>query len=125
MPSGEDKKTIQLTFTEEYQELRTPITMFGKTIASAYGRDSGAKVGSDVAFIYGSPASGGSVKNWTTVVPKDSVVVLYNVPESLLAHELPSGVAMDILEISINKEALEAEREKLLARLAEIERLLS
>lgn len=43
-----------------------PYTLFGRTIARAFGRDSGARLGDDIIFISGSYDSGGSVKNWDT-----------------------------------------------------------
>jgi hypothetical protein len=45
-----------------------PVVLFGRTIARAKGRDSGARMGDDIVFISGSYNSGGSVKNWTTRV---------------------------------------------------------
>lgn len=45
----------------------------GYTIARAYGRDSGAKLGDGVSKIKGGATSGGSMKNWTTEVSEGSV----------------------------------------------------
>lgn len=99
--------------------------ILGKSIASAWGRDSGARVGDDVAFVEGRPESGGSFKNWRSVVPAGSVVVLHNVPQAALQMELPEGVTAEVMQpATIDRDALQAERKHLLARLAEIDQLL-
>lgn len=50
----------------------SPVTFMGYTIARAFGRDSGAKLGDQVMMISGSISSGGSVKNWTTSIAQGS-----------------------------------------------------
>ena len=125
-PSAEPSVIVRLTFGREVYKLRAPVTILGKTIASAWGRDSGARVGDDVAFVEGRPESGGSVKNWCSVVPAGSVVVLHNVPQAALQMELPEGVTAEVMQpATIDRTALEAERERLMARLAEIDQLLA
>lgn len=125
-PSAEPSVSVRLTFDREVSEWRAPVTIMGKSIASAFGRDSGARVGDDVAFVAGNPESGGSVKNWLSVVPAGCVVVLHNVPRAALQMELPAGVKAEVLEEKMpDRAALEAERERLLARLAEIDHLLA
>jgi hypothetical protein len=47
---------------------RGPVTLFGRTIAKAFGRDSGARIGDNIVLIKGEVKSGGSVKNWSTNV---------------------------------------------------------
>lgn len=125
-PSTEPSVSVRLTFGREVSELRAPVTILGKSIASAWGRDSGARVGDDVAFVEGRPESGGSFKNWRSVVPAGSVVVLHNVPQAALQMELPEGVTAEVMQpATIDRDALQAERERLLARLAEIDQLLA
>jgi len=53
--------------------------LFGRTIAKAWGRDSGAKLGDDIFLINGSIGSGGSVKNWKTVVT-DATLEIHDFP---------------------------------------------
>lgn len=116
---------VILTFDEEYSELCGPVTLLGRTIAAARGRDSGARMGDDVMFLEGQPKSGGSVKNWRTIIPAGSVVKLPNLPKTATKEcELPEGVTMQIIGGDIDLEALKAEKEKLLARLAEIDAIL-
>lgn len=120
--------SVRLTFHEICSAECRPVEILGKTISRAYSRDSGARPGDDVAFEAGGPASGGSVKNWRSVVEEGSVVVLSSVPETILDEAaLPCGVTMEIIEGDNfeNRSALIEEKEKLLARLAEIENLLN
>lgn len=127
-PESTDKVNVRLTFTKECSPLCAPVTMLGKTIASAFGRDSGAKVGDGVTFLEGSPRSGGSVKNWHTVVPEGCVVLLYDVPRSIVtADRLPDCVSFEIEERrpEIERKDLLEERERLMKRIAEIDALLA
>lgn len=117
---------VDLIFGDEVYELRGPVTILGRTIASAWGRDSGARPGDGVIFTAGSPKSGGSVKNWRTVVPEGCVVKLRELPKAILdGADLPEGVTMQVAGGSVDRAALQAERERLLARLAEIDALLA
>lgn len=125
-PSAEPNVSVKLIFSDEVSKWHGPVTILGKTIASAWGRDSGARVGGDVVFVEGRPKSGGSVKNWYSVVPEGCVVVLHNVPQAAMQMELPEGVTAEVMQpATIDRAALEAERERLLARLAEIDQLLA
>lgn len=117
---------VILTFTAEVSVWHAPVTILGRTIATAWGRDSGARMGDDVMFLEGKPESGGSVKNWHTIVPAGSVVKLPELPKTATEEcDLPNGVTMQIIGEDIDREALLSEREKLLARLAEIDAILA
>ena len=121
-----DKKVkVRLTFLKSVHEYCGDVTILGKCMAHARGRDSGARAGNDVSYISGGPESGGSAKNWTSEVREGSVAILYDVPEALLSSPLPDGVEMEILEESVDRKALEEEKQRLLARLAEIDKLLA
>lgn len=110
---------IRIRFNEEVHCTVGGITMYGKTIAKAWGRDSGARVGDDVAFVEGRPDSGGSAKNWRTIIPEGSVVVIKNVPVSLLGEPLPEGAEI-VTEADTRKAALLARKAELEAALAAI-----
>ena len=71
--------TMIVTAIDDIDKYHGPVTCCGKVLARASGRDSGAKVGDDVALIDGSITSGGSSKNWRSIVKKDSVFKLLNV----------------------------------------------
>ncbi len=67
-------------------EMHGAVTLFGRTIAKAWGRDSGARLGDDIVFISGSYDSGGSVKNWCTSI-NNATFEIHNFP--LPGTELP------------------------------------
>lgn len=64
-------------YSDEAQ--RGPVELFGRVIARAFGRDSGAKLGEDIVFISGDYRSGGSVKNWYTEL-RDATFEIQNFP---------------------------------------------
>lgn len=127
-----EKVTVIVTFSAAQSALRSDYCLLGKVIAQAYGRDTGARVGEDVAFAEGAPQSGGSVKNWRTVIPAGSVVEIYDVPRSFAEQEIErsesenSEISFEIKNASgnIDRAALSAERERLLLRIAEIDKML-
>lgn len=121
--------TLEATFTRDAVGYGVPIELAGRVIARAWGRDSGARVGDDVAFTKGSPRSGGSVRNWETVIPAGCVVQIFRVPIDLaerIVADPPEDVALRIIDTpKINdRGSLLAEKERLLARIAEIDHLL-
>lgn len=120
--------TLVVKWLEDDWVVGGPVTLAGRVIASAWGRDSGAKPGTNVSFIAGSPASGGSAKNWETKVPEGSVVEIYYVPlskaqEIVNNHPRWMEVCIEGAPV-VDKDALKAEREQLVQRIAEIDALL-
>ena len=127
-PEATEKVNVRLTFNSRYSEWCAPVTLLGKTVASAFGRDSGAKVGDGVTFVEGAPDSGGSMKNWHTVIPEGSFVILYDVTKSIVTADLlPDCVTFEIEERrpEIERKDLLEERERLMKRIAEIDALLA
>ena len=61
---------------------REDYCMFGRPIARAYDRDSGAKLCDGIAMITGKIRSGGSKKYWDTVICADTVL-RFQVPQKL------------------------------------------
>ena len=82
------------------------------------------RVGDDVAFVNGAPQSGGSVKYWLTIIPAGSVVVIKNVPVTLVGAELPTGAEI-ISDVDSKREALLARKAELEAALADINNQLA
>ena len=120
-----EKVTVEVTALDEIREERASVSIFGKDLARAYGRDSGAKVGDDASLISGDIDSGGSARYWDTVVSKGSIFKLRNVVKSKLDEYDKSLWDVKVIEENKpNKESLNAEREKLLARVNEIDKLL-
>ena len=131
---GEDGETKQATLTirltmeeNQYSDDCSAYTLLGKTIARAFSRDSGARPGEDAIFEEGKPTSGGSARRWYTKVPQGCVIRLSNVSIALW-EEFKSndhaGIKAEVVEDKIDRDALEAEKENLLRRLAEIKMLL-
>lgn len=130
LPTEGERLTLKLTFTDEMSERCQSVCLFGKEIARAWGRDSGAKVGDEVTFLDGrKPTSGGSVKNWRTVIPEGCILKLRNVTEAAYAAQEEKGfngfTVERVNEQAVDRAALLAEKEKLMVRLSEIEKLLA
>lgn len=120
---------VRLHFDVNICETRAPVTIFGHCIARAFGRDSGAKPGEGVIYLEGGCTSGGSRSNWDSIVEKGSVVELTAVQEAIIEAEkddLNTHITYEIMDEkpAIDAEALKAERERLLTRLAEIDEIL-
>lgn len=103
-----------------------PVILFGRTIARAFGRDSGARLGDDIVFISGSYDSGGSVKNWRTNV-SDATFEIHNFPvPSLELPDVKKAIEDGWCEVKqVRKkrdpEEVKAEIEALKARIIELE----
>lgn len=125
---GADLVSVRVIVSGTIYAGRGPVVLFGRTIASATGRDSGARVGDGVAFTQGAPRSGGSMKNWATEVRPGAVILIHDVPRAAVEARLnweDSYGAFEIIESAPNRQALEEERARLQARLAEIEQILA
>jgi len=122
--------TVRVTVQEKdtIDQHTGPVVLFGRTIASAFGRDGGAKVGEGVVFESGNCRSGGSMKNWYTVIEAGSVFTIYDVPRRAVEEKLgwsDSYGTFEIVEAADPLASLKAEKEALLKRLAEIDALLN
>ena len=132
----ENSETIRVRITT-HSDIATgndSVYICGKQVARATGRDSGASVGKDVRWVSGElPTSGGSAKYWCTIVNEGSVFELVNFPVAAL-EKLANAAEREEFEFTIVEEEkseqvidvalLIAEREKLLARIEEINKLL-
>lgn len=125
---GNEVISVKAEFSEGYYAPKEDVVLYGKVIASASGRDSGARLGTDVECISGGVTSGGSVKNWTSVVRENSVFILRNVNQNLYERERGlderRGIKSEIVGSKIDREKLIAEKERLLERIREIDQLL-
>ncbi|MFW5830755.1 MAG: hypothetical protein ACOCVA_00800 [Prolixibacteraceae bacterium] len=103
-----------------------PVVLFGRTIARAFGRDSGAKLGDDIVFVSGSYHSGGSVKNWYTKV-NSATFEIQNYPLPMTEREdVQQAIAEGWCEIKKvqkkrPKEEIEAEIAQLKERIQVLE----
>lgn len=123
-----EKVTLKIHVKESVSKKHGDVILFGKILSHATGRDSGARSGSDVAYIHGSAYSGGSVKNWESVVSEDSEILLHNVNKNLYEEYLENPqeeYEIEVVTDSIDSAALKQEKELLLKRIKEIDHLLN
>jgi hypothetical protein len=132
---GSERVTLRVTFAERYTGDRAPCVLAGRTLARAWGRDSGACVGEGVSFVKGAPHSGGSVKNWLTVIPDGCVLDIFDVPMSMAQKTIDDAATVkhydrqiysaEIIGAAvIDRAGLEAELAALTKRMAEINEIL-
>lgn len=131
--SPSERVTIRVAFPGGIGEYADSIRLAGREVARAFGRDSGAKLGEGVILLSGKFDSGGSVKNWKTIVPVETIVLVRDVPRALadrlmadggLDSEMATSVAIESEAPVIDRQSLLAERTRLVARIAEITSLL-
>lgn len=132
---ADDTVTVRVRVAEGYKwssEACEALYLGGQQIARAYGRDSGAKLGEGVVLIEGRAMSGGSAKNWRTRIDERSVVEVRDVPRGVASKMLDEArnvediEAAEIVDEAVDRQAaLRAERERLVARLSEIDAELS
>lgn len=117
--------TAELNFRDHYEEIR----LAGRSLARRKARDSRVVLGDGVVVVEGQfPARGGSVKNPCLDYTGEGIVLeVRDVPAgaaALMAKQ--AGEAVTIVDADApDREALTAERARLLARVAEIDALLS
>lgn len=129
--STPDTVSIKIRYPEKYSVTGDSVSVLGKVIAKAYGRDSGARLGDNVVMLQGDIRSGGSVKNWQTIVEADSIFIVHDFPRGRVS-DITSCEVLEIIERKelpnppvIDRNALVEERERILKRLQEIDSLLS
>lgn len=125
-----DAVTCRVKLLKDIRVVHGGIFFAGRQIARATGRDSGATLASGVILIAGKGfASGGSVKNWATTGEEGTVFELRDVPLSKVKEEMENEDNAERYEITIlgdvDTAALETEKQRLLARIAEIDAILA
>lgn len=86
--TGEEKSEKNITLlVKDFSDyvLRGSVVLFGVVVARAFGRDSGVKLGDRIVWLSGEKYSGGSVKNWKTIV-ENATFKIKNVPYGLLEN---------------------------------------
>lgn len=127
-----DYVTLRVTALNDVQEERGGIFVANRCLARARGRDTGAFLGDGVILRGGRFRSGGSRNYWATIMPRGTTVEVMDVPrpaaeEALDEYDGSEDLALEILEAAapaIDRAALEEEKARLLARIAEIDALL-
>ena len=104
---------------------RGSYTAFGRLVARATGRDSGARIGPGVLILSGGFNSGGSMKNWTITNKEGTRIEMVDVPETLAMKAKLEDEDIEIIRpATVDRAALEDEAARLTKRLAEIAELL-
>jgi hypothetical protein len=104
-------------------EMRGEVELFDRTVARAFGRDGGAKLGDDIIWVSGSYHSGGSVKNWTTEV-KDGIFEIQDFPlERTKFDDVQKAIEEGWCEIKMNRK--KRSREEIESEIAALKSWLS
>jgi hypothetical protein len=132
--NGGERVTVRISTTKEgyfRSDARESLRLGPVSIARAYGRDSGATMADNVVVIKGDGfISDGSRKNWHVCTEKETVFEIRDLPRGTAdkiieaAKDEPYIASAEIVDQSVDKDALMAEKENLLKRLTEIENLL-
>lgn len=96
---------IRITARIDFIGDRKPVYCGPRVVAQAWGRDSGAKLGTGVVCISGDYQSGGSVKNWDTRVSAGSVFELKDYPDAKLRDIDREHWEVDVLTAATDPDA--------------------
>lgn len=125
-----DRVKVKITFNDNYYELKNGICIADRTLARAFHRDSGAKLGDGVTLLEGKIGSCGSRANWETYI-NDGSVFLTTLPRKFIESMMNGDISIDpdvIIEIiedeEVDRKKLEVEKEHLLVLIAEIDKIL-
>lgn len=77
---------VKVRFIDGWRKYCGPLYWNGKLLGRAFDRDGGARIEHGVAVLEGDLTSGGSIKNWTTEIIKNSLLT-FEMPENLLSDE--------------------------------------
>lgn len=102
----------------------------GRKVASVSGRDSGARLGDGIVLLEGAFSSGGSMKNPGLFAREGTTIEILDLPKAkadeLVAGEEAYVASAEIVgETTLDVDALKEERERLQARIGEIDALLA
>ena len=123
-------ETVKVTvkFLEGVAETKDSVKIFGKDVSKATSRDSGARVGENVVLVSGKIESGGSRVYWESQVEEGTIFSLSKVNKNVFDKEKnnpPYKIEIfDVKDEVERKSELIAEKEKLLSRISEIDKIL-
>lgn len=116
---------------DQFYQLRGPLEIYGRQVARAFGRDSGAKIADGILVKSGDFVSDGSMKNWATSATEGTIFVMRDVSRQAVEDFSHESITVKIIasnksgfEESQDREALIKELAELEARAAEIKELL-
>ncbi|MDD2321238.1 MAG: hypothetical protein PHO83_14435 [Geobacteraceae bacterium] len=126
-----DLCTLKVKWLEdEKSKICSAITVYGRPVAKAKGRYTGATLQDGIVLIEGAFTSGGSWQKWVTYVDGGTEVLIRSFPH-MAAKDLISDQSNNIIysieveESPSEHDALNAERERIIERLAEIDKRLT
>lgn len=123
-------ETVKVTvkFLEGVAETKDSVKIFGKDVSKATSRDSGARVGENVVLVSGKIESGGSRVYWESQVEEGTIFSLSRVNKNVFdkgKNNPPYKIEiLDVKDEVERKSELIAEKEKLLSRISEINKIL-
>lgn len=106
--------------------MNNAVVLFGRTIAKASGRDTGARLGDDIIWLSGTYTSGGSRQYWKTIV-ENATFEIQNFPVARTEFEdvqqaIKEGwVEIKVTESKRTREEIESEIAILKEKLAKLE----
>jgi hypothetical protein len=112
---------VRITARSDIKCEKGPVMFAGRVLVKAFGRDSGAFMGDGCALISGEKASGGSVKNWCTIIREGAVLEMMNVLPAQAIDD--DNWSVEIITPP-SASALRDERARLVARIAEIDAMI-
>jgi len=119
---------VAVKFLEGVAETKDSVKIFGKDVSKATSRDSGARVGENVVLVSGKIESGGSRVYWESQVEEGTIFSLSKVNKNVFDKEKNNPpYKIEILDVKDEverKSELIAEKEKLLSRISEINKIL-
>lgn len=115
--------TLRVTVPTSDYDRSLSFYVAGRQVARAFDRDSGARLGEGIVLIKGGFYSGGSRKNPHIGVEAETVFEVRDVPKAA-ADNIPYWCTAEIVDETIDKEALETELKQIEERAAEIKRIL-
>jgi hypothetical protein len=118
--------TLRVMFPNGAEIINGALMIKNRSVARAYSRNSDVKFGDNIILRNGKIYSGGSVKNWKTIADRGTVIDILGFPKTLVdaCIEEYKNYKFEIIGEEIDKESLKAEKEKIKARLEEIDQML-
>lgn len=126
----QDTVTLLCVSDDGAYEERGSLTLGGRVVARAYGRDSGAITADGIIVLEGEFTSGGSRANWRTMCEPGTKFKMLDVPRKKAIELVQDPDWCSKIEIieeapkTIDRDALIAERKRLADRIAEIDAIL-
>lgn len=126
LTTNAERFDVRVTALEYISAERAPVVLFGRPIARAFGRDSGARACDGVVLEKGEFISGGSRNRWDSAILEGTVFKVHGITQAALDLEKDNRkIAVEkIAEAEIDKAALIEELARLEERVKEIKDLL-